>query len=216
MGSTSEAANVAFFVVEVIGSVAFAVSGVMAAARASMDWLGAVVLAVLVAIGGGTIRDVLIGHLPVNWIEHMWPVLVAMGSAAVVLIILRIRPKNEDLTNWTPMLIADAAGLSAFVIVGAQVALEANLNYFIAVILGTITGVGGGVLRDVLTGNKPVVLVGQIYAIAGIVGACFYVFLIWLGVGAALSIWLPMAVIFGIRALAIRRDWRLPKAAVSQ
>ena len=67
-----------------------------------------------------------------------------------------------------------------------------------------------------LTGNKPVVLVGQIYAIAGIVGACFYVFLIWLGVGAALSIWLPMAVIFGIRALAIRRDWRLPKAAVSQ
>ena len=160
--------------VEVIGTVAFAVSGVMAAARASMDWLGAVVLAVLVAIGGGTIRDVLIGHLPVNWIEHMWPVLVAMGSAAVVLIILRIRPKNEDLTNWTPM------------------------------------------LRDVLTGNKPVVLVGQIYAIAGIVGACFYVFLIWLGVGAALSIWLPMAVIFGIRALAIRRDWRLPKAAVSQ
>ena len=82
----------------------------------------------------------------------------------------------------------------------AQVALEANLNYFIAVILGTITGVGGGVLRDVLTGNKPVVLVGQIYAIAGIVGACFHVFLIWLGVGAALSIWLPMAVIFGIRA----------------
>ena len=65
-----------------------------------------------------------------------------MGSAAVVLIILRIRPKNEDLTNWTPMLIADAAYLSAFVIVGAQVALEANLNYFIAVILGTITGVG--------------------------------------------------------------------------
>jgi len=88
VGSTSEAANVAFFVVEVIGTVAFAVSGVMAAARASMDWLGAVVLAVLVAIGGGTIRDVLIGHLPVNWIEHMWPVLVAMGSAAVVLIIL--------------------------------------------------------------------------------------------------------------------------------
>ena len=128
----SEASSSIFLVIEVIGTVTFAISGVMAAARASMDWLGAIVLAVVVAIGGGT-----------------------------------------------------------------------------------ITGVGGGVLRDILTGNKPIVLVGQVYALAGIAGAALFVVLIELGVNPDLSVWLPMAVIFGIRMLSIRRDWHLPKV-VSQ
>jgi uncharacterized membrane protein YeiH len=210
----SEASSSIFLVIEVIGTVTFAISGVMAAARASMDWLGAIVLAVVVAIGGGTIRDVLIGRFPVSWIEEAWPVLVAIGTAVIVIVILRLRPQ-ADLVTWTPTLIADAAGLSAFVILGTDIALESGLNGFLAILLGTITGVGGGVLRDILTGNKPIVLVGQVYALAGIAGAALFVVLIELGVNPDLSVWLPMAVIFGIRMLSIRRDWHLPKV-VSQ
>ncbi len=175
-----------------------------------MDWLGAIVLASVVAIGGGTIRDLLIGHLPVSWVEDAWPVQVAIGTAIVVILILRIRP-NIDLAAWTPNLVADAAGLSAFVILGTDIALDAGLTDFLAILLGTITGVGGGVLRDVLTGNKPMVLVGQVYALAGIAGATLFVVLIALGVNPDLSVWLPMATIFGIRMLSIRRDWHLPK-----
>ena len=210
----SEASSSIFLVIEVIGTVTFAISGVMAAARASMDWLGAIVLAVVVAIGGGTIRDVLIGRFPVSWIEDASPVLVAIGTAVIVIAILRLRPQ-ADLVTWTPTLIADAAGLSAFVILGTDIALESGLNGFLAILLGTITGVGGGVLRDILTGNKPIVLVGQVYALAGIAGAALFVVLIELGVNPDLSVWLPMAVIFGIRMLSIRRDWHLPKV-VSQ
>jgi uncharacterized membrane protein YeiH len=179
-----------------------------------MDWLGAIVLAVVVAIGGGTIRDVLIGRFPVSWIEDASPVLAAIGTAVIVIAILRLRPQ-ADLVTWTPTLIADAAGLSAFVILGTDIALESGLNGFLAILLGTITGVGGGVLRDILTGNKPIVLVGQVYALAGIAGAALFVVLIELGVNPDLSVWLPMAVIFGIRMLSIRRDWHLPKV-VSQ
>ena len=210
----SEASSSIFLVIEVIGTVTFAISGVMAAARASMDWLGAIVLAVVVAIGGGTIRDVLIGRFPVSWIEDASPVLVAIGTAVIVIAILRLRPQ-ADLVTWTPTLIADAAGLSAFVILGTDIALESGLNGLLAILLGTITGVGGGVLRDILTGNKPIVLVGQVYALAGIAGAALFVVLIELGVNPDLSVWLPMAVIFGIRMLSIRRDWHLPKV-VSQ
>lgn len=210
----SEASSSIFLVIEVIGTVTFAISGVMAAARASMDWLGAIVLAVVVAIGGGTIRDVLIGRFPVSWIEDASPVLVAIGTAVIVIAILRLRPQ-ADLVTWTPTLIADAAGLSAFVILGTDIALESGLDGFLAILLGTITGVGGGVLRDILTGNKPIVLVGQVYALAGIAGAALFVALIELGVNPDLSVWLPMAVIFGIRMLSIRRDWHLPKV-VSQ
>ena len=210
----SEASSSIFLVIEVIGTVTFAISGVMAAAIASMDWLGAIVLAVVVAIGGGTIRDVLIGRFPVSWIEDASPVLVAIGTAVIVIAILRLRPQ-ADLVTWTPTLIADAAGLSAFVILGTDIALESGLNGFLAILLGTITGVGGGVLRDILTGNKPIVLVGQVYALAGIAGAALFVVLIELGVNPDLSVWLPMTVIFGIRMLSIRRDWHLPKV-VSQ
>ena len=95
---------------------------------------------------------------------------------------------------------------------GAEVALQAGLSPFLAVILGTISGVGGGVIRDVLTGNKPMVLIGEIYASAGITGAVLYVLLIGAGVAPSISVWLPMAVIFGIRLLAIKRGWSLPKA----
>ena len=200
-----------FLVLEEIGTITFAVSGVMAAARARMDWLGAVVLALAVAIGGGTMRDVLLGQLPVAWLEHVWPVLVAMGTAVVMLIILRIWPR-AGFDDATPIQIADAAGLSAFVILGTQIGLQAGLTPLLAVMLGVLTGVGGGVIRDILTGRRPVVLVGHIYAVAGIVGGAVFAGLVGLGVNTEICVWTSVALVFGIRIIAIRRDWNLPRA----
>ena len=204
-----------FIVLAVVGTMAFSISGVMAAARAQMDWLGAVVLALAVAIGGGTIRDLLLGQLPVAWLERTWPVLLAIGTAVLMLIILRFWPQAH-LEASTPLLIADAVGLSAFVITGTQIGLQADLNPFLAVMLGVLTGVGGGVIRDLLTGRKPVVLVGQIYAVAGIIGAAWFAIATELGVNTQVSVWTSVALIFVIRIVAIRRDWHLPKALPEQ
>lgn len=190
---------------------AFAISGVMAAARAGMDWLGAVVLAIAVAIGGGTLRDVLLGRLPVAWLETVWPVLLAIGTAAVMLVVLRIWPRAH-LEAASPILVADAAGLSAFVIVGTQIGLAATLTPVLAVMLGVLTGVGGGVIRDLLTATKPAVLVGQIYAVAGLMGGAWFVLLEGLGVDTQVSVWTSVALILAMRLAAIRYGWHLPKA----
>ena len=140
-----------------------------------------------------------------------WPVLVAGATAVVLLAVLRIWP-DTDLTSSRPILVADAAGLSAFVIIGTQIGLEANLQPFMAVLLGVLTGVGGGVIRDILTGTKPEVLVGQIYAVAGVAGAVWFALLKGLGVGTQVCVWTAVAMVFIIRMIAIRRDWHLPRA----
>jgi len=212
--TSAGASSSIFLLVEIIGTIAFALSGVIAAARGKMDWLGALVLAVIVAVGGGTIRDLLVGRLPVFWIENPWTVVVALMTAVAAIVYLRIRPIT-NLTKSRALPLADAAGLSAFVMVGAQIGLMAGREPFVAVILATVTGTGGGVIRDLLTGQRPAVLVGQIYALAAIVGATFYVTLVQLGVQADVSIWLPMFTIFAIRLVAIRQNWHLPKVAVS-
>jgi uncharacterized membrane protein YeiH len=209
MTASAGASSTIFFIIEVIGTIAFGLSGVIAAAQARMDWLAACVLAVVVAVGGGTLRDILVGRLPVFWIENPWTVLVALGAAIAGITYLKLRPL-ENLSDSNGLLIADAAGLSAFVIIGTQIGLMAGREPFLAVILGTITGTAGGVTRDILTGQKPKVLVGQIYALAAIVGATFYVSLVKLGVDADISIWLPMLTIFAIRMVAIKWHWSLP------
>lgn len=205
------AASTAFLALEVIGTMAFAVSGVMAAARARMDWLGAVVLALAVAVGGGTLRDILLGRLPVAWLEQVWPLLVAIGTAVVMLIVLRIWP-NAHFEATRPILVADAAGLSAFVIVGTQIGLAAGLRAPLAVMVGVLTGVGGGVIRDVLTSRPPAVLVGQIYAVAGLAGALLFVLLEQIGVDTQVGVWTSVSVVFIVRMLALSFDWHLPKA----
>jgi uncharacterized membrane protein YeiH len=156
-------------VVSIVGTIAFALSGVMAATKAEMDWLGGVVLAAVAAIGGGTVRDLLLGTTPVFWVEDEWPLIVALGTAVVAIVALRVQP-SVDPRRTALYVASDAVGLGAFVVVGTSVALDAGTSYLIAAVMGVITGVGGGVLRDVLARRTPIVLVGEIYAIAGLVG----------------------------------------------
>jgi uncharacterized membrane protein YeiH len=200
----------ALLVVSVVGTIAFALSGVMAAAEAEMDWLGAVVLAAVAAIGGGTVRDLLLGETPVFWVDDRWPLLAALGTAAVALVMLRLRP-SVDPRRTTLYVATDAIGLGAFVVVGTSVALDAGTSYFIAAVMGVITGVGGGVLRDVLARRTPIVLVGEIYAVAGLLGAVAQLGLREAGAGTSLQIWLSLLIIVAVRAVAVRFGLHLPR-----
>lgn len=199
-----------FLVVAVIGTIAFATSGVLAAAEAGLDWLGATVLAVVVSIGGGTIRDILIGNLPTTWVQDEWPVIVALCTVVVGLVMLRL-PWRIDPRNQAWYLASDAVGLGAFVVLGASIAIDNGTSSFIAVFMGVITGVGGGVIRDIFTGRTPMVFVGQVYAIAGLVGAVAHVALRETSASDSVRVWVPVAVVVALRALAIRFDLHLPR-----
>lgn len=200
-----------FLVIAVLGTVAFSVSGVLAAAEAEMDWLGAIVLGAVVAVGGGTIRDVLLGTLPVNWMVDEWPVIVSVATSVVCLAVLRVRP-TLDITRRTSYLMIDAIGLAAFVVLGASIAEEQDSSGFVVVLMGVVTGVGGGVVRDVLTGRRPIVFVGEIYAVAGVIGALAFVGLDALEAPSVVVVWLPTIAVVLVRAIAVRRDLHLPKA----
>lgn len=208
MGSAT--ASGAFAVLAVIGTIAFAVSGVLAAAEAAMDWLGALVLAVVVAIGGGTMRDMLIGNLPVTWVRDPLPVVVACATEVVGIAVLRRRPAISP--RWRSVyVVADAVGLAAFVVLGASIALDHGVSAPLAVVMGVVTGVGGGVVRDVFTARRPMVLVGEIYAVAGFAGAAVHVGIDAADLPSAIAVWPPVAVIVVVRLLAVRHDWHLPR-----
>ena len=202
------ASSVAFTSLEVLGTIAFAISGAIAAGKSRMDWVGAMVLATVVAVGGGTIRDLVLGELPVSWVDEWWPLLVAPAVALVTILVANRWGVRMD--DWTGVQLADALGLAVFTLVGVNVALGAKAALGVAAVIGVISGVGGGMMRDVLTDRTPTVLTSQIYAVAAGVGACIYLALLELGVSAFVALWLPVLVIFGLRVGSIWRGWSLP------
>ena len=209
MFGTTGTVDTVYMLLEITGIIAFAVSGVMAAARCHMDWLGGIVLGVIAATGGGTLRDILIGEPAVNWIMNPRSILIATITAVVVIIILAVRPlPNVD--DWFPVQLADACGLAIFVVVGAGISIENGVTGWLAVLLGVITGTFGGVTRDILTGRRPLLLVGEFYAVAAIAGAAVYVAMVSFGIFPGLAMWVPMAVVLFIRIMSIKRKWRLP------
>ena len=204
-----------FAVIELLGTVAFAVSGAAVAVRAGMDWLGVAVLAVVTAIGGGSIRDALAGQGPARWITAPRPVAVALVTAAVV-IALAHRVPGVQVDSWPAVVVADAAGLAAFTITGTQLSTDAGIGAPVAVLLGVVTGTGGGILRDVLAGQRPLILTADIYALASLCGAaCVTVLPRWhVGTGAAR--WLAVALVLLLRLVAVRRRWSLPRFRAHQ
>lgn len=211
--ATSDALTIsssdAVLVVSVIGTVAFALSGVMAATEAGMDWLGGVVLAAVAAIGGGTIRDLLIDSR-VFWIADEWPLIVSLVTAAAAIVVLRARPSVDPRrASW--YVASDAVGLGAFAVVGASIALESGTSSFIAAFMGVITGVGGGVLRDVFARRMPIVFVGEIYAVAALIGTLSHLVLVEARAGEIAELWVPLAVVVAVRAVAVRWSLRLPR-----
>jgi uncharacterized membrane protein YeiH len=188
---------------ELLGVAVFAVSGVLAAGRKGLDVLGIAVIAVVTAIGGGTLRDLLVNRHPIFWIAdttHLW---VILGATAVTLGYVRFW-----IATRRALLVADALGLAFFTIAGVQITEQAGYSDLIAVLMGTITGVAGGVFRDVLTAEIPLVMrPGRLYATAAIVGAASYLLLEGLHVPSDVAALAGMGVIAVLRLAAIL--WRL-------
>jgi uncharacterized membrane protein YeiH len=198
------------YLLSLLGVAVFAVSGALAAGRKALDLLGVAVIAVVTAIGGGTLRDLLLDRNPIFWIgdpTHLWVILAA--TAATVLYARYRRPPERALV------VADALGLALFTISGAQLAEAAGHGGVIAVLMGVITGVAGGVIRDVLTAQIPLVFrSGSLYATAAIAGAVAYLLLQSLGMARAPAALVGMAVIAALRFAAILWDLKLPVFSV--
>ena len=191
------------YFLELLGVAVFAVSGVLAAGRKGLDVLGIAVIAVVTAVGGGTLRDLLLDRHPIFWIANTTPLWVILGTTAVTLGYVRFW-----IATRRALLVADALGLAFFTIAGVQITEQAGYSDLIAVLMGTITGVAGGVFRDVLTAEIPLVMrPGRLYATAAIVGAASYLLMEGLHVPSDVAALSGMAVIAGLRLAAIL--WRL-------
>ncbi len=189
-----------------LGVAVFAVSGALAAGRKHLDLLGVTVIAVVTAIGGGTIRDLLLDRHPIFWINDPTSLVVILLATAGTLGYVRFRRPP-----WTALLIADALGLALFTINGAQIAEERQLPALIVVVMGTITGSAGGVLRDLLCGEVPLLLQQtELYATASIAGIVVYLVLEAAGLGTDHAALAGMLVVAVVRFAAIRWKLRLP------
>ncbi len=190
---------------EMLGTAAFAVSGALAASRKNMDIFGFCVLALMPAVGGGTVRDIIIDRSPVFWISDNRYIAVAI-IAALVVFFTSYRPgSRRRILVWM-----DALGLALFAALGTEICLHNDTGPLVAVMLGVTTAVTGGMIRDVICNEIPLILSREIYATAAFVTAVCYVLADQAGLGEQLSLVTAVVVGFTIRALAIVYNWSLP------
>jgi uncharacterized membrane protein YeiH len=184
-----------------------AATGVLAAKGKRVDLFGVVVLALVTALGGGTIRDLLAGDLPVFWLRDPGYLLNITVTALALFFVRRLRDLPEDV-----LLVADAFALALFTVVGARKGMVMNFSPPVAVLLGVITGVAGGILRDVLRREIPLVFQPQIhlYATAAAIGATAYVILYRWWSPDSLGNWIGVGIIFLLRLLGLRLKLALP------
>ena len=207
------------FVLELIGVAAFAVSGAMTAMEKKADMFGVVFLAVTTALGGGIIRDVLLGELPPKMFTSYTYVLVAVIASVVVFSDASIRIEkyrnNADKLDAVNN-IFDAVGLAVFTVSGMNMAITANgiENPFLIVAMGMVTGIGGGMLRDMMLGAMVKVMRKRIYAVASLAGGVIYYMLLRLGIGDVASAIIGMLLVFALRVLATVFKWNLPTVEV--
>ena len=194
------------YLLDLIGVAVFAVSGVLVAVHSGMDLLGGLALAALTAVGGGTLRDVLLNRHPIFWVKDARYLLVILAAAALTMLYLACFPPPGQ-----SFLIADALGLALFAISGAQIAEAAGLSSLIVVLMGTMTGTAGGMLRDVMCARVPLIFQQDLYATAAIAGIVAYLVLQKLGAPRNVAVSVGVLVILLTRLLAVVGGMHLPR-----
>ncbi|WP_313741075.1 trimeric intracellular cation channel family protein [Pseudomonas sp.] len=189
-----------------IAITAEAMTGALSAGRRGMDWFGVVLIACVTALGGGSVRDMLLGHYPLTWVKH--PEYLVLTSLAAILTMF-IAPLMRRLR--TLFLVLDALGLVAFTLIGCMTALEMGQGMLVASISGVITGVFGGILRDIFCNDIPLVFRRELYASVSFAAAWFYLGCVHFQVPAEQSMLLTLFGGFLLRLLAIRFHWEMPK-----
>jgi uncharacterized membrane protein YeiH len=196
-----------YYLLEHFAVAVCAITGVLAARGKRLDLFGVVVLALVTAVGGGTLRDVLLDIVPVFWVADPNYILTAIGVALLTFLVARVRELPAQ-----ALLVADAFGLALFTIIGVEKSLAVDAPASVAVVLGVLTGIAGGMLRDVLTGEIPLVFRKEIYlyATASLGGALLFVGLQHFAPSEPFNRLLAMALILGLRLAAIRWKLTLP------
>ena len=193
------------YILDLFGVAVFAITGGLISGRKKMDVFGIVVVALVTALGGGTIRDVILGTTPVFWIADPTYVVVAVAAALFIFAFARFSELWPE-----ALLVADAFGLAVFTIIGAQRAFEAKASPLIAIILGVMTGVAGGIVRDLLCGEIPLILRREIYATASLLGGALFVTFSSLNIkGGAITVG-AVAIIVAVRLAALHWNISLP------
>ncbi|MFG0382357.1 trimeric intracellular cation channel family protein [Pseudomonas sp. zbq_18] len=196
-----------FYLSDLFGVAVFAITGALMAGRKSMDLFGVLVIAIITALGGGTLRDLILDNHPVSWIRNDTYILVASAAAVGTVLWVRLtQPIHER-----GLLIADAFGLAVFTVIGTEVALQHNVPYSTALIMGVMTGVAGGVMRDVICNEIPLIFQKEIYATACLLGSLVFIGLRELQTPHWLDTGIAMLVVLLTRLAAIRWHLSLPR-----
>lgn len=192
-------------VLEFVGTFAFAISGIRHAAAKHFDWFGGFICGIAVAIGGGTIRDVMLGVTPFWMLNPFY--MICTFLAQVIVIVFHRYLKRLDNT-W---FVFDTLGLALFTIAGLQKTLALGFPFWVAIIMGCITGAAGGVIRDILLNNEPVIFRKEIYAMACVVGGLVYWFMWSMGVPSIFTVVTTFIIVCFIRFMAVKYHISLPK-----
>lgn len=206
---------------DILGTVSFAISGALVAIKAKLDIFGIVFIGAITATGGGIIRDLLIGKIPPSIFSKFYIFLIAALTAVIVFVVAEIyRRRFYKLSERVEQVnnIFDAIGLGAFSVMGTEIAFTENINdnMFLSIVLGMLTGVGGGIIRDILTDQTPYVFKKHIYAIASILGSILYYVLRTVFDETVISSIIALLCVVIIRMLATKYRWSLPKIKLDE
>jgi len=192
------------YILDMIGTLVFAISGVLAAVEKKFDVVGALVLGFVTAVGGGTLRDVLIGSTPVGWMNDLNYLIIIIAALPLCYFakkyILRLRKS---------LFLFDTIGIGLFTILGLQKTLSIGLSPAIAVLMGVVSATFGGVIRDVLSSEVPLIFRKEIYASACLVGGIVYLLTEYLSAGHPLNIFVSISLVIIIRYFAVKNSWGL-------
>lgn len=193
-------------VLEYLGTLVFAISGALTAANKKFDLMGIGIVAFVTALGGGTVRDILIGVGPVSWLSNKWYLLIiSLGAAIAFVFQKKLQPLRKA------FFVFDATGLAVFSIAGLEIGLQQGVDPLYAIFLGMISGTMGGVIRDVLCQETPLIFREEIYASAALIGAMSYLGLSSTAISNNLNTIITIALVLVIRVIAVKYRIGLPK-----
>lgn len=193
------------FIIETVGTIAFAISGIRLAAAKHFDWFGAYIVGLVTAIGGGTLRDILLDTTPF-WMLHGW----YLGVTGISLLYVILFRKILVRLNST-FFFFDTIGLALFVVIGIQKTLSFDYPMWLAIIMGTITGAFGGVIRDILINEVPLVFRKDVYAMACVAGGAVYWLALTIGTSPAVQQISCAVTVIAVRLLAVKYGWSIPE-----
>ncbi|ERL55811.1 trimeric intracellular cation channel family protein [Psychrobacter aquaticus] len=197
--------DILLYLLDMIGVIACAIAGTLLAQHKGLDISGCILVSMVNAIGGGTLRDMALDRHPLFWMTDLNYVIVITVTSLILQMFFHLYHKIDNALK-----LFDAIGLAAFSVIGFKVALTQDMSPVIAVMMGVWTAIIGGLLRDIICNEIPLVLQREIYITASIAGSVTYLFLQYLGINAGINEFIMLFVIFAIRMLALKFDWHLP------